>query len=180
MQKNNRKVVIIGGIALIIIGIIIIGLVIMNQTSSRNLTCTREDSVNDFHMEETLKIELEDDVIKKMDLEKSILVGESYSKFSHYEETLLNQLENAYNYLDKDLYEITNKDHKITVKTTLESSGLILDNLTITANDPDNSLDVRFNTVNNPETSSTAYMIGDEYTKKDLTDKIEGLGYTCK
>ena len=50
----------------------------------------------------------------------------------------------------------------------------------IVSNNPDNKYDLTFNRVNNLESASTTYKVGDEYKVKELKLKIEGLGYTCK
>ena len=61
-----------------------------------------------------------------------------------------------------------------------DKKGVILDNMQIVSNNPDNKYDLTFNRVNNLESASTTYKVGDEYKVKELKLKIEGLGYTCK
>lgn len=180
MEKRtvNKKllIAIIGGIAIVVLVIVLI----VNLTANKPLTCTRDKSVADFKIKDELIVEVKDDKIDKLDLTKSVTVGDTYNRFDQYDETVKSQLENAYNYLDKSQYKIKQKKHVTTVTVSLEKNGLILDNFTIIANNPDNELDVMFNTVNNLESASTVYKVGDKYEKKDLEKKIEDLGFKCE
>lgn len=170
-------------IALMVVVIIIILIAVMcGLGGNKTITCTKDSTVVDFKFQEELIIKLEKDKISSIKLDKSITIGDDYNKFDTYHNIIHNLFTNAYDYLDESDYKITQKDNTTNIKLEInkKEKGIILDNMQIVSNNPDNKYDLTFNRVNNLEGSSSTYKIGDEYKIKELKLKIEGLGYTCK
>ena len=120
--------------------------------------------------------------IIELNINKSVTIGDKLNKFPNYDSILLDKFKKAYGYLPKGSYKVEQKDHVTKVKATLKDkdTGLILDNINIIENSKDNPYDLTFNHVEELESSKTSYKIGDDYTKKTILVKLEGLGYTCK
>ena len=193
LKEINKKkaLVVLSGLLLVIFVLVIVIASLTSKTET--LTCTREEKVIDFYFDETLIIDLskvkskEKDKmyeITNLDLLKTIEIGDEYNKFPNYDNVIKNVTEGAYGYLGKNA-KVSYKDHKATMEVSLdikkdEGKGLILDNFTFTKNSDKNKFDITFNYSKELESSATAYKLGDQYTKKTLLVKLEGLGYTCK
>ena len=179
-NRLNKKNALIG--LLVIVIVIILIAVICGLGGSKTITCTKNKTVVDFKFKEELVIKLEKDKISSIKLDKSVTIGDDYSKFDTYHNIIHNLFTNAYDYLDKSDYKIKQKDNTTNIKleVTKKDKGIILDNMQIISNNPDNKYDLTFNRVNNLDGASTTYKVGDEYKTKELKKKIEGLGYTCK
>lgn len=179
-NKLNKKNAIIALLVLIIIVVLIV--VITGLGKNNTLTCTKNDTVMDFKFKEELIIELKKEEISSIKLDKSVTIGDEYNKFDTYHNIIHNLFTNSYEYLSKSDYKIKQKGNTTTVnlKIDKDKEGIILDNMQIISNNADNKYDLTFNRVNNLESSSSTYKIGDKYKMKDLKAKIEGLGYTCK
>ena len=192
MERLNKKTIIIGLSVLVgIIVLVIVIVVLSNRTTT--LTCTRDYKVSDFKFKEELIIEMEKSDKKEnkgkdyyeiieLNINKSVTIGDKLNKFPNYDSILLDKFKKAYGYLPKGSYKVEQKDHVTKVKATLKDkdTGLILDNINIIENSKDNPYDLTFNHVEELESSKTSYKIGDDYTKKTILVKLEGLGYTCK
>ena len=66
------------------------------------------------------------------------------------------------------------------ISVNIKKGGIVLNNLTISLNDPNNKYDIQFNTVNNLDTEKNVYKINDEYKKDDLIKEVEKAGYKCQ
>lgn len=179
-NRLNKRNALIG--LLIIVIIIILIAVICGLGGTKTITCTKNNTVVDFKFKEELVIKLKKEKITSIKLDKSVTIGDDYNKFDTYHNIIHNLFTNSYEYLDKSDYKIKQKGNTTTVNLLIDKDkkGVILDNMQIVSNNPDNKYDLTFNRVNNLESASTTYKVGDEYKVKELKLKIEGLGYTCK
>lgn len=182
MKKTleNKKTLII--IPIVLLVVLVISLVIINLNKPVKVVCEREKQfVLGIDSDEDLTIMLnKEDKISRIIVDKSIELDNYYQQFETHRNAIYNHMKDAYKYLPEKKCKVNSDKDKITISVDTKEQGVILDNLDITRLSESDRSDIKINSSNILESSSSTYRIGDEYKKEELIKKLEGLGYTCK
>lgn len=178
--ENKRTLVII--VSVIIAIVLVLSLIIANLNKTTKIECNREkqlilgiDSIEDL-----IVILDKNNEIYKIVIDKSIELDNYYQQFDTHKNAIYNHMKDAYKYLNEKNYKVTKEKDRIEILVNTKEEGVILDNLEITRLSESDRKDIKINSSNILESSSSTYKIGDEYKKEELIKKLEGLGYTCK
>lgn len=186
MKKNiklllKNKKILLGIIIIALVIVIIISLILGNANKANKLSCTKnQEFVTGINLDETTIITIKDDKISRIIITKKINLDNYYQQFDTYRDAIFKHMSEAYNYLDKKSYTIEKTDDYIMAKIDTTKDGVILNNLEISKLSETSRDDLRINSSNNLESSSSTYKINDEYKTEELKKKLEGLGYKCK
>lgn len=177
---ENKKVLVITTVILVVI--LSISLILFNLNKPIKIECEREKQlVLGIETDEDLTIMLDKkNKINRIVIEKSIELDNYYQQFDKHMNALYNHMQEAYKYLPDKNYHVNKKSDEIEISIDTKEEGVILDNLEITRLSESDRKDIKINSSNILESSSSTYKIGDEYKKEELIKKLEGLGYTCK
>lgn len=177
---ENKKTLII--IPIVLLVVLVISLVIINLNKPVKVVCEKEKQfVLGIDSDEDLTIMLnKENKISRIIVDKSIELDNYYQQFETHRNAIYNHMKDAYKYLPEKKYKVNSEKDKITISVDTKEQGVILDNLDITRLSESDRSDIKINSSNILESSSSTYRIGDEYKKEELIKKLEGLGYTCK
>lgn len=179
IKEMNKKVLVIIGVIIIILIALIVLLFCLNGT--KKITCTLEEkSVEGFIINENVEFNLTKDKITEINLDKSVEITGEHANFETFQSVIKTHFESAYNYISDKDKKLTSKKNKEMISVNIKKGGIVLNNLTISLNDPSNKYDIQFNTVNNLDTEKNVYKINDEYKKDDLIKEVEKAGYKCQ
>ncbi len=177
---ENKKVLLIVSIVLFIALIVI--LFLFNANKPSKIECSRNvQMVEGIDLDEDLTIMYnKKNKISRIIIDKYIKLDGYYQQFDTHKNAIYDHMNNAYKYLPEKTYKVTKVDDGVKVSIDTKKEGVILDNLEITRLSQTDRKDIKINSSNILESSSSTYKIGDEYKREELIKKIEGLGYTCK
>lgn len=177
LNQKNIRTIIIAAICLLLLLIIVL---VASFNKTKEVTCTKNNTfIKDFYNIEEVNIRLKRDVIKELEISKTVEITGDYKEFPTFSEILENSLNSAYAY-DKDNYKLKKDGSKFTIDYKTKDKSIILNNLEITLNDPDKKYDLKFNTQNNIESAETVLNVNDEINSHELIKKVESWGYSCK
>ena len=177
---ENKKLLLIVSIVIFIVLIVIIVLVNANKPSK--IVCSRNDQlVEGIDLDEDLTIMYnKKNKVSRIIIDKDIKLDEYYQQFDTHKNAIYDHMNNAYKYLPEKAYQVIKTADGVNISIDTKKEGVILDNLEITRLSQSDRKDIKINSSNILESSSSTYKIGDEYKREELIKKIEGLGYTCK
>lgn len=178
--ESKKALVII--ILVVLVIVLVVSLTIANLNKTIKIECEREKQlVLGIDSDEDLTIMLDKkNKIYRITIDKSIELDNYYQQFDTHKNAIYNHMKDAYKYLPEKNYKVNNKKDEIEIFVDTKEEGVILDNLEITRLSESDRKDIKINSSNILESSSSTYKIGDEYKKEELIKKLEGLGYTCK
>lgn len=177
---ENKKFLII--IVAILAIVLVVSIIVFNLNRPVKIQCERKkEFVVGIESKEDLTIFLnKDNKISRIIIDKSIELDNYYQQFETHKNAIYNHMKDAYKYLPEKSYKVTNEKDGIEIKIDTKDQGVILDNLDITRLSESDRKDIKINSSNILESSSSTYKIDDEYKKQELVKKLEGLGYTCE
>ena len=180
LLENKKALVVIISVVLVIA--LIITLIVINLNKPVKIECEREKQlVLGIDLDEDLTIMLDKkNKINRIIIDKSIELDNYYQQFDTHKNAIYDHMKDAYKYLPDKSYRVTNEKDEIEIFVDTKEKGVILDNLEITRLSESDRKDIKINSSNILESSSSTYKIGDEYKKEELVKKLEGLGYTCE
>ncbi len=163
--------------ALITVIIIIIIIYLFINIEQPYYTCTKNTNTKNVLVSDTIKIGLQNNKIKEINLNKIITVKEDYlSKNDGYPNAILFTAETAYEYLDKDIYIINKNNNSVDINIeATDDEVLIINNLEFN----DNNAEIEINT-NTKSNDVVVLKVGDTYIESDLVKYLKNNGYTCK
>lgn len=169
MKKRN---ILIGSVVLIIL------LVIIFRSINKPITCTRsEELIDGITTSEKLKVSIKKEKIKKINLNKEIILDDFYDEYGTYYDSIEDILSKSYEYLNADK-SIKKEDKKIKVEINTKEKGIVLNNISIKYNGEDKTT-LRYDGVTDLK-DKTSIKINDKISKKELKSKLKEIGYTCK
>lgn len=175
-NMNNRT------IAISLIGVAIVILVIILCVcihSSKTLTCTlNNDLIKGFKNDEKVVFNFKSGKISNIRYDRTIKLNDYYKSYDSYIEAIDNVIRSGYEYAkNKDIE--TTKD-TITLGFETKEKGIILNNLNIVYNNDNDDTSLRYDILSDVDNDQNSFKINDKYSKKELKQKINKLGYTCK
>lgn len=174
---NNKKDLIKFGIFIAIAILILI--IIISLFSSKKMVCTKNNNLIDgFINSENITFRFDSGKIKSIDYDRKIKINSYYRSYGTYIEALESVFNSGYKYMKNKNIETTDDSISINFKTT--NSGIVLNNLNIVYNSDTDNTSLRYDILSDIDNDENAYKVKDEYSKKQLKEKIEKLGYTCK
>ena len=141
------------------------------------VTCSK--SITDdtgIRIVEEVSIEIDGNKIDEMNLTKTIVLPEKYTKDDTYLNSLKFLLENHYEYLGDDVNYIIMDDRiSVVVDVDDESDTLIFNNIEFIENE---DLEIKINS-NTRSSDVVTLSIGDKYTEGELMIRMKNNGYSC-
>ena len=169
---KNKKII------LGVVGCLIIVCTIFLFGTNKPIECTRsEELIEGITTAEELKVKVKKNKIKNINLNKEIILNDFYDERETYYDSIEDILSKSYDYLGVDK-QIRKEDKKVVVEINTKAKGVVLNNLSIKYNGEDKTT-LRYDGVIDLK-DKTSIKINDAISKKELTEKLKKIGYTCK
>lgn len=141
------------------------------------VTCSKSiTDETEIRIVEEVSIEIDGNKIDEMNLTKTIVLPEKYTKEDTYLNSLKFLLENHYEYLGDDVNYIISDDRiSVMVDVDDDSDTLIFNNIEFIENE---DLEIKINS-NTRSSDVVTLSIGDKYTEGELMIRMKNNGYSC-
>lgn len=129
-------------------------------------------------IEEDIKVKLDSNTIRQMELTKNIILPENYLKEEdNYLDSIHFALKKSYEYLPKETFKITQESDRIIANILVnKDETLILNNIDFLNKD---NLEIKIN-ANTKAKDVITLKIKDKYSEGEFMTHMKNNGYSCK
>ena len=165
----------------IIITVILISIIIYLFATIKQpyVECSKTTTELGIQIVENLKVSLSSNNIEKMDLTKTIILLENYTKEeNNYLDSIKFAIEESYEYLPKKVVQVTQNSDRVIAQVVVvdDDETLILNNIKFTNVE---DLQIKIN-ANTKAKDVVTLKIKDAYTEGEFMTHMRNNGYSCK
>ena len=165
----------------IIITVILISIIIYLFATIKQpyVECSKTTTELEIQIVENLKVSLSSNNIEKMDLTKTIILLENYTKEeNNYLDSIKFAIEESYEYLPKKVVQVTQNSDRVIAQVVVvdDDETLILNNIKFTNVE---DLQIKIN-ANTKAKDVVTLKIKDAYTEGEFMTHMRNNGYSCK